>query len=294
MSCPFYRDYGKSANDLLNKGFPSTDNFDFKVEVTGPAPKGGNATFSFQKSYTGVVEGSASGSFQIGDIQCRSEVTLKEEGKLELTRPPHEKWGYKIKPTIEFTSGLRSLIDSKIKGAVDLRGEIASVTGHFIFPWKTFLPTFNSSVLFQHQKSGVAFGAEVEANDKCEPQLLNSVLAWNGFTGFFKKKYGSKVSTKVGFNYYTKLPDSEGWKNTFIAAELGCELGDKPVLSFGASWKPDELSSLKTRINTKGTLGLALTQKMKGPFTLTVSGDLNALDLNAANSLRTAFKLSIA
>jgi len=143
----------------------------------------------------------------------------------------------------------------------------------------------------QHSKSGVAGGGEGEFNHQFDPQFLNAVLSWNGVTGYWKRKFGSKGSTKVGFNYSAKLPDSEGFKNTFIAAELACELGDKPVLSLGATWKPDDLSNLKTRINTKGNLGFAFTQRMKGPFTFTVSSDVNALDLSA---LRTALKISVA
>jgi len=136
------------------------------------------------------------------------------------------------------------------------------------------------SLVLGHRDCGFAAGAEIEASTHSyEIQALNAIGSYTAsdleVTVFSKTKFTpNATSTILGVSYIQDLVSR--WKSLALGGELTYD-GKAPSLSLGGTYKPDEASTVKTRINTSGLVGFSYTQRWGGPFAVTFSNDFNLI-----------------
>jgi len=286
---PLFKEQGKNANDLLHKGFPSSDRFAWRVEFDSISKNGVQFTPYLQQT-TKSLEGELKSKFKTGSVSWTVLGNLKEEVSFEVGK--NESWNG-FKPTLTFTSTVRDVIERfKLKPAFEYRSEYGNSTLSLELPLSsapsshesaqqskealTTYPKGYFSLVLGHKDCGFAAGADVEVStNNYDLKALNTAGSFNSsdleLSVFSKTKFGG--STTLGVNYFQRLTRSN-WKDLAVGGELTYD-GKSPSLSLGGTFKPDDASSVKTRINTNGLLGLSYTQRWGGPFTVTFSNDFH-------------------
>jgi len=296
---PTYRQQGSQASGLLNKGYPSTDNYEFSVELAAPATCGLTIAPAITKTSSGVIEGAISSTYAEGNTRIVSKVDLKEDLNINYSLPGYKIGGaMQLKPAFEFSSKIREVDSFKIKPSVEVRHESFSLTGSVNFHplGKALISSPAFTFLAGRSSNGVAFGADIVFQSS-QLSNVNGLISYNKSpleATFFSKTSVSKDNAKthsIGGTFYQTLTGD--WTNCAVGGEAVVPLDNpiKPTFTLGASKVLDSLSSVKARINTKGMLGFSYTQKMSSPVQLIVSSEVNLNEIHAPNALRYGIKL---
>jgi len=304
---PFYKDIAKNANDLLNKGYPIGDNFSWKVDLDTTSSNGVQFTPFIQKSLKdGDLSGELKSKFSCCDYSFTTSGNLRNDLSVEISGV---KFNRGLRHAITLSTTSNQLLEKlKVKPTVEFRSEYVNFTGSFEQPltWATryvvgddpLKPKEPSKLLLSaitgHHSCGFAAGGEIDiAPQSREVKGFNTITSYTTsdleVAGFSKTKIGA--NTVIGANFYHKL---NRWLES-VSSEVQYDLSAKssPVLAFGGLLRPDVLTSIKSRINTKGLFGFSLTQKWGGPFTFTVAGELNLLQLKTNDAAQFSIKISI-
>jgi len=282
MAWPLFKDIGKSSNDLLKKGFPVNDKFAFRAELDSTSQSGIQFLPYLQETQTKTVEGELKTKFEYRSFAFTAIGNLKEDVSLEVS-PTKATNGFKWTATAN--SNMSDFVE-RLKGklGVELRNDITSTALSVESAVKRGgksedAPKFLLSSVVGLKESGIAVGIDVEvAPSTQEFKSLNGALALSkadlDLTFFSKTKVGG--STTVGTNYFQKYPFRG--RDILLAGELEFELSSKkPTLTLGAQFKPDDDTTVKTRASSKGLVGVSITEKWRGPLSVTLATDLNVL-----------------
>jgi len=259
---------------------------------------------SLSQATSGSLEGELKSKFKACNFSFTASGNLKQELSLEAASDKPLRG--LIKPTLTLSTLADNPIErAKFKGQTELRGNYGNLTASMELPVARFLrevtfkpeqPKASVSAVFGLKDYGVSVGAEVEVSpENGQVRALNSVLSYaqsNMEVSGFSKRRDSNAT--VGANFYQKLPSSFRLREAAVGAELTHDFSDKPpTLTIAGTNKPDETSTIKGRVSSKGVLGLAYTQKFDGPFTVTVGADLDVLRARDVGSLQWGIKLAV-
>jgi voltage-dependent anion channel protein 2 len=290
---PAFKDIGKDVNDLLNRGFPSVDKFDWKFEAKTVAPNGVSFNPSLVKSTD--VSGQLQGKISKPNLDLTGTLNLKNEAKAEAVFSVAK--GLKV--PFELSANLNNLSALKVRTGADFKNELVNASGSLSVPVDKRLPIINTSLTVAASPAWVV-GAETELSETLKPNSLNGAIGYNqnnlSATAFYKlKKDLKKGDSRIfGVNYYQRLP--AGWVDGAFGVEASYQLNHPTSncsLSVGGSYKPDDSSTLKARLNNEGLLGLSYTQQMRGPFSLTFAADVNILDASAPDAFKYNVKVNL-
>ena len=254
MAPPLAKDIGKAASDLLTKEFPTKDK-EFKVELrtktsngveffTTATSEGGAVTATFEESYNYKPYGvNLKGTLTSGGVfKTETSVTdqLLKNLKVIVNTEGKEK----------LTGGFEYKTDAvTANGNVAKTGEKFVFTGAAVFGWNKFL-----------------LGAQTSY-----PGLApTGLLSYNGsdFTATVKAEKKSEKTTVTASYFHTVNSDLQ------VAAEA--KIDDKATaLSLVTALKLDKDTSVKARLETSGTLGLAYSQKLNDYAKLTIGTSLD-------------------
>jgi len=184
-----FKDLGKQANDLLNKGFFEHEKYHFKVEGSLSSQNGVKATPSVQISST---DKTLAGSVKtVLPCSCGYTTTitgdLKSAFKLEVVS---DTWKRGIfKPTFELSTNTKTLINSlKIKKTVDIATGFGGSTVGFTYNVASGSPQLNFSIVgVRKLESGVgAIGVETDITQgKDIPLNIAASLTSSSLTASF-------------------------------------------------------------------------------------------------------------
>jgi len=294
----FYKDLGKLANDLLNKGWASTEKYSWKVE-SNISSDDVKVTPSVQSVGKESIDGSIKASFPLLKLQdfnliVTETANLNQSLKVEFTTSKYLNNAYK--PTLEFNTTVNAPISSsKAKFSTDIKQQWGGATLSWAGPGDH---VFNASVLFPKtlNNATVAIGSEFEYTKK-SPLKVN--LAGSYFTPsliatvFGKLKVGRPNDTIVGFNVVNRV-NSPFNAESQVAGEIQYDLNGKDTnITIGASTNPDLYSTVKGRITSKGLVGFAYTQQFNAPLNLTFLVDLDLTKLNNPKALQYGIKFNL-
>jgi len=294
---PLFKDHGKTANDILGKGFPSTDRFIWKFEAETAASNG--IQFLPNISYDGNVSGEFKVKGKIRD--CTTTLSTKTDNSFSIESACSKNF-VGFKPTLTLSSGFSNFYKFKAKLSGETRGDRYNATVFAEVPNPLFKDDQDNRVGFTvvgsgtgDQAYGLSAGAEVESNvDKRTLEKVNGVLAYTQNDAqlclFGKKTYGAKSSLVFGLNGFSRLPDN--WNNLLLASELSHTVDGPTNFLLGVQFQPDRFSTIKLRMRHTGSLGFSYSQHWGGPFTLTFMGETGKL-IGAENPLTWGVKLAL-
>eukprot|EP01101_Sappina_pedata_P008957 TRINITY_DN5081_c2_g1_i1.p1 TRINITY_DN5081_c2_g1~~TRINITY_DN5081_c2_g1_i1.p1 ORF type:complete len:301 (-),score=195.79 TRINITY_DN5081_c2_g1_i1:100-1002(-) len=281
MAIPLFKDIGKNSNDLLKKGFPSVDGYKFRAEVDTTTENGVQFTPFIQDS-NGNISGELKTKFGYKGFVFTASQNLKEDISIEAT-PEKATNGFKY--TVNLATHASSFTDRlKAKLSAEYRNEKISSTASLEGPLKSGKAS-EAKLLFStvagDKARGVAAGVDLEVVPASqELKAVNGALVFSkrdyDFSIYSKTKLGAETATTVGTNFFQRL-NVQG-RDVVLAAELSYELNKKKTsLILGSQFKPDADTTVKVRADSKGLVGVAITEKWRGPLSVTLSSDLNLL-----------------
>jgi len=301
MYFPLFKDISKNASELLKKGYPSSDKYAFKVELDSTSSSGLQAQPWIQSTQEKTIEAELKTKFPIRDFSVTTTGNNKQDVSIEIS--PAKNFSNGVKFTANVNTNLGNIVE-KAKGKLTLEVKNEKVTTNLILEHplkhssaqKADEAKLTGNSVFGSKEKGLSMGLEADFSfSSLSVKTFNSALAYNKDESeasiFTKTKYGG--STVLGVNYFQKLSKSS-WKDTQLAAELSYDLNDKTsAFTLGASFKPSDSSSLKTRFDSKGLVGFAYTEKRDGPLSVTFGADWNVLGAANASPFQTNIKLSL-
>jgi len=302
MSSPSeFSDLGKNANELLNKGFPSTDKFDWKFEIDTTSSN----NVKFVPSVTHFPGRGV--STQLKTVFKDYNLTVignhKDELSVEYESP---KTLSGIKPTLKLNTSTRNLKEKLVVGpGGEIKAEWLNLKGGVEYPLRgeggeeegskeaAATPAATLSATVGSPSCRFVAGFDFRLVHFRSLDFFNLAANYRAsdleVTLFSKSKPG--LPTMIGANYYQTLANK--WKNGAISGEVTYPLNSKGApltVALGALFKPDDSSTLKGRITSKGLLGLSYTQNWGGPFTVTFSAETSTL---VEDTIHYGFKISI-
>jgi len=298
MAFPLFKDVGKSNNDLLKKGFPANDKFLFRVELDSTSQSGIQFTPHIQETQSKALEGELKSKFEYRNFNFTAIGNLKEDVSLEAT-PTKATNGFKW--TLHANSNMSNFVD-RLKGklTLELRNDFTtsalSIEGTLKKDGKSEdNPKILFSSVFGLKERGVFGGIDLEiAPTSQEIKTVNTTLGLtksdSEISLFSKTKVGN--STTVGAIYFQKYPYLS--RDILLGGELAYDLNSKkPTLTLGSQFKPDDDTTIKSRVDSKGLVGLAITEKWRGPLSVTLAGDLNLVGVGGAGENNSPFQYGL-
>jgi len=288
MSFPaLFKDLGKNANDLVNKGYISSDKYHWKIEVDTTSENGIQFLPSLTENPAGGLEGELKAKFKSFNFTFTTSANLKNE--LTLEAASNDSIRGLLKPTLTLSTDANNPVErARFKANSEVRFATANLTANVDFPLARFLnevsfkpeqPKATLSGVFGHKDSGVSIGTEAEFSaDSGQVIALNVVTAYvqrNLEVALFLKK---RQNVNVGANFYQRVLSSR-FQDSGVGAEITHDLSSEkpPVLTIAATGRA-ETATFKGRITSRGVLGLAITQRFEGPLSMTFGTDIQLLN----------------
>ncbi|CAI4222040.1 unnamed protein product [Auanema sp. JU1783] len=264
MAPPTFADLGKSAKDLINKGY----NFGFvKIDSTSRAGEGKEVEFKTAAAHN-LGSGKFGGNLDVKYKIPQYGVVLTEkwntENQLGTVVEINEKFGRGLKLTFDSLyapqTGKRS---GKLKA--DWSHPTARLTADVAL---TSTPVINAAGVFS--KDGFLLGAQASF-DTSSNKLASTALAF----GFQSKEYTINsfvVNTSdFGASVYHKIAH-----NVEIGAALGWKLGgDGANFDLGTKYSPSRDLTLRAKVNNKNIAAVAATHNLSDAMKLTLSSQFN-------------------
>jgi len=290
-----FKDVGKSANDLLKKGFPSTEKYAFRVEFDTISSSGIQLQPYLQETLSRSVEGELKSKANYKNLTFTTTGNLKEDVSLEIS-PSNAKG---LKWILNANSNMSDFGDRlKGKGTLEYRNDFSTsaltLESSLVKSGKIEDSSkLNLSSVFGSTSKGIAFGVDAEISPDFQFKTANAALSYTkndfDFSLFCKTKVGA--STTLSASYFQKYPYFGD--DVFLAGELSCELNKKPTIALGTQFKPSSDLTVKGRFDSKGLLGLSATEKWKGPLSVTFTSDFNVLGVEGNAPFQYGLKLAL-
>jgi len=284
-----YKDLGKSANDLLKKGFPSEDKFDWKVELNNSPSSTEHGTF------TGVLtkkKGGVTPPFE-GDVSYKLPVGLAEfTGKWDISNNFELKGNRKnlmkgFDVNTEFKLGPKGLSDSNVKVGGDFKKELVNTSVNANYKVSTKEVSADLTAVFGSPDAAFGIEAKLSSVERAELRTINATAVYspsdkNEFTVTVKRDNATpkekSQKTILQATFFQKLPRPT-MNNLTLAGEITYDLSavgpdNIPAITVGGSYTPDNESDLKARLNSKGIFGMSLNQRIGNHLTATAAVDV--------------------
>jgi hypothetical protein len=299
MSFPLFKDVTKSLNELLKKGYPSAEKYSFRTEFDTTSSSGVQVTPYIQKTFENSIEGELKTKFGYKELQITTTENLKQDVSFEISPAKHSSRGFKW--TLNFSSNLTEFFD-KVKGKIsgELKNDYSTsiITIEHPIKQSSSQKSDDSKLLFNSvfgsKEKGFSIGVDTEVSlSTHQPKTFNAIALIHrqdiDIGVFTKKKLGGSGSTVVGANYFQKV---DSVKDGQLGGEVSYDLSDKSSnLLLGASFKPSDSATFKTRFDSKGLLGFLYTEKWCGPLTVAFGADWNILGAGNPPPFQHSFKL---
>jgi len=292
MAAVFYDDLGKSADDLINKGFPAEGSF--KVSTETKTSNGVSLVTTgrrFFKNGNENVEALFEPKFAwteqnvevTGKLSTSSEyeagVSLKDLGakgsKLSLTAN-QGKVGVSAKPGVEFKNE-NVAVKTSVAVPVDFGGKPVAVEASAVAAYEN-----------------VHLGAKVNVNTAHTQGDKETALSffWNLKAGFIQPLWqavswfhNANKSNLVGASYYQEVTPAVKLGTTFSVDRAANNPSPSANVVGEYKYAADTVLKSKLGVNPSKDLrvGLALQQNWTTSSTVTIAADLNALQLLGTN-----------
>jgi hypothetical protein len=300
MSFPLFKDVGKNANDLLKKGFPSTEKYNFRLEYDTTSSSGVQVIPYLQETFDKNVEGELKTKFSVRDFQFTTIANTKEDVSIEIS----PKTSYRGFKWIGFVSSNLTDFFDKLKGKVtsEFRGDFTTTAVSFESNARRSgksddSPKVNFSTVVGSREKGISVGLDSEVAVQTQQlKTLNTALAINKpndnieVTLYSKTKIGG--STIVGMSVYQRYLGAN-LRDVNFGGDLSYDLNGKSTsFLLGGSCCPDEFSTAKGRFDSRGILGFAYTEKWRNTLAVTFSADWNILGVPNVAPLQYGIKLA--
>jgi len=304
MAFPLFKDVGKSANDLLKKGYVSTEKYAFRVEAETTSSSGIQVNPFMQATTDRSIEGEVKTKFPVKDFQLTTTAHTKQDLSLEIApRFPSSLHSETFKWSTTLSTNLLDFFEKlKGKATLEYRNEFTTtaVSGESTFRRSTKpdeSPKLNFSSVFGSKDRGVSAGIDTEISVASQQlKTINSALSYStkdlDVTIFSKTKIGGTSSTIVGTNFYQRSFGTNT-NDTHIGGEISYDLkSNSPSFLLGVSSKPTSDSTTKARFDSKGILGFSYTEKWGGPLSITFMSDWNVYGSSSDSPFQYGLKLA--
>jgi len=284
---PFHKDINKRSSDLLTKDFPS-EKQENKVEWKGRA----DPSVTFEANLITKKDGSIVGTFI-------PKYEIKEYGatvSAELNTNREYKAEVSIKDKI--VKGLKLIFSDQIKGdsmfgtaGFEYKQDYVALTGSADYG-KANGSTVKASAALGSNGFVAGVAAEYLVGSGAESDLkeLNSILSYStaiyDVAAFGRMKGGSHdASNELGMSFFHKVN-----RDLAIGGEALFDTSNtdmKPKLSLGGQYAFNADTSLKTKLDTAGKLGVSVQQRYNAnaKWTLATTTDITALGAKGASTL---------
>eukprot|EP01027_Heterolobosea_sp_BB2_P011947 GEZU01017338.1.p3 GENE.GEZU01017338.1~~GEZU01017338.1.p3 ORF type:complete len:304 (-),score=177.71 GEZU01017338.1:1290-2201(-) len=290
MSKPvFFADLDKSTQDLLTKGFYGNK---IKVDFKTKASNNANFCIAATRAQTGAI----SGDFTLGRSFTNNGVNYKLESVLGLDGK------VSVKSTI---SGLQKGLDININGeTTTASGDNQTQIGTVGLKYKHDHFTVTSDIKKQTNKNLVLTASATAAyeqftvggNVKVEgfaaaqkvgnTEVVDAVASdidYNTGVSYTGKDYlvsfkALEKMNKVAVGYVHRLNTT-----TTVGAEFTHKIvdtKDRDILVLGGQYIIDADSNIKAKINSKGLLSIAYTNRLNKNLTASISAEVDTTDFS--------------
>jgi hypothetical protein len=289
-----FKDIGKDANDLLNKGY---DDYDTKFEINAV---GLNA--SVKASFTKNQE-KTSGSLEYKTKceKCGDLTTTLDFGKsVKVSAVSKDKFIQKLDTTLEFSSNPAKLFDdAKLKLVTDYAHDAATISNSVTYPVSGAGATLVSSLVVGSKEHGVVLGGEFELS-AARSQLTRGEGALSYKKGSIALALFSKTNRdntnnalnhKFGANLHYRLAAPASWNpiNQLAFETVYNPKASNLDIAVAASAKPDATSTLKAKVNSNGNINVAFNKDLEKPLSVAVFA---ATSLHSVSDVKLGLKLA--
>lgn len=287
----FFKDLGKAGSDLLEKEFP-TDSW--TVEAESKAPN----DVKFKTTAARKADGSVSGSLEETAAFKAQGTTVKVTLKTDKT--------YAAEVTVEDkgVKGLKTVLfgenkgdKNTVKATFDYKNaSFGTVSTTATYPFKgaaTLAASFTSGY------ESLSFGASADCQLGEKTKLTRWALKflYNGpsfkFVGSYNAKPGDEALCAVTY-HHTARADVELVGDVSVDTS---KLGEVPRLTFGAQWKRDAFTTIKSKVQTdsssNGKLSLSVQQKLSDNATVVLGSESTLSNLSAGGSHKVGATLKL-
>jgi len=285
-----YRDVGKTLNDLITKGFPTT----YKVEATTAAENGVKFIGAAERKQREVSDDSGNtvkANYILASLQPKIE--LKDKGLTGSATLDTEKISGELSLADLFTPGVKAtfkgLSNTKQEVSGDLQFANEGFAGTLGVFYKDDLPRVEATALVS-PSSGFAVGALASyflpsGKDDGSPDAVTLLGNYNAgkidlittVGGKWAKEGSGKV---VKINLGTKIlytHDESYTLGTDVTHDISKSFKEGTNFTLFAQRKFDSHTTGKGKVDTKGVLSLAVAHKVNANTTLTVGGEVNLI-----------------
>lgn len=276
--CPRpFCDLNKEANDLLKKGFASTEQYELKIETQAIAPNGTKFEPSFTKSKNGQ---SLTFPFKFCPRVVETTASFSTDENVAISLNSMKSY-YGIKPKLDLKTKTSSFTSFCSDLNLEYRREFVTANVKFSLPNNFNLKT-SATLVLGNPTLSVGATAEVEKNASSFAVKSKGIaVAYNHgpFKTSFFTSHEDKKNPMCGISYYQPIPSIRGCA---IAAQLDIECFNslnsdrERTITVGATYQPDDSSTFKARLNDKGTIGFAYSQSLSPDLNVTFLSDINA------------------
>jgi len=292
---PFYRDLGKSANDLVTKGFPST----YKFELTTNAERGMKFIFAAEKKSKEVKDSVSSDGKKSHDyifVSSQVKEELKEHGINFTGTLDSEKLGGELSLADLGTKGLKvtfkgnTFDNSKqdASGEIEYRNDLFA--GTLGLSWKDHKNTLDSSITVG-VLDGVSLGAGAKyllpsGSSEGGLEALSLGSNWvpaqyfdlSSFINAKREKTGEYKPSAAVKLYYTH--SSHTTFGADVNYDFNSSFNQGVGLKLAVNHKFDDSTSVKGKVDNQGNVAFALSQKAFTNVTLTLGTESNILNFD--------------
>jgi len=274
-----FKDVGKRASDLFNKGYPTNDKFSWRWQLNNH--KSGDTTYEskVQRESDGSVSGSVVAKSQVRNFDSTTTIETNNTLKIELVRPNLVE---NLKTTLE---GVTTMTDpfksTTCKLALDYNHRRARVTSDVVYELFASKPTvFNASILFGHEQW--VFGGDVQnSNGKTTQYTIQAARSTKDdeFVAFLRNRK-SGMSQQVGVAYSRLYREGKFVSASEISVDTKTQ---EKSIQVGFSNKVSDELSYKTKVGTTGVIGVSTTTKLNSHTDLLVGVELSAFNLSGGD-----------
>jgi len=288
----FFDDLGKSADDLINKGFPADGSF--KVTTETKTENGGSLTTTGRRFFKGgdeLVEVTFEPKYQWAakNLELTGKFTTGAEYEIGVSAKDLAGKGSKL----SFT-GLQNSKGWSLKPAFEFKNEAAAIKASAVWPDDRVAKpvTAELSAVASYEKS-FNFGVKVnyQTGYTAKGSAVEPALSWSVAAGYVKPYWQAvaRYAQSVGSNliratYYQKVTDATTMAASFEVDRLAANAAPGAAVAGEYKYAADTTLKGKFSVNPakEFRIGLALQQQLSA-LTFTLGADLNALLLAGTN-----------
>jgi len=288
---PLFKDLSKRATDLLTKEFPSEEK---KFEWKGTTSNGVTIETNAVQKGDGPIVGTITPSYKYKEygMNFLGEFNTNKDIKLETSVENQIVEGAKV-----ILTGEQKGKDTFATLGVEYRHAKATLNGSVDFG-KSKGNTIKASSVFGH--SGFLLGLSAEyllGSDHQELRLFNTTVGYatpdydlSVFGRIVGAEKGGQDKNEIGGTYYHNVRE-----DLSFGAEVCYDISSsesKPKLAFGGSYKLQEDTTLKAKLDTAGVLGLSYSQKFNKNTKLTIGTKIDTGAQSGKSSTSMGFAIN--